>query len=153
MRGLRSWLGAGLTRAGRYRLPALAGLLTLLHAGAVEAQDVPAPAFHARAHGDSLLLTVGVPEGWSLYAPAGNRAGAPPAGRPLRILSGGEAVTFSAWPEPVLRSTVLGTARVHEAGSHTGTLRLGPGAPGELEIEWALCSDTLCVPGRSRVRY
>lgn len=142
-----------------------AAIALLAATGTLTAQDAAAPSFEAEARGDSVLLTVHVPEGWSLYAPvlegASSASTQPPAGRPLRILYRGQVVAPSTWPEPVRKNTVLGAADVHEPGGYRAALRLPAPAPyqleseieAEIEIEWALCSDTLCIPGRSRVRY
>ncbi len=141
--------------------------MALAHGGVLEAQDAGTPTFQAQSRGDVVLLQVAVPKGWSLYAPvladqdapgsptgAGSSGGTPPpVGRPLRILSDGEVVIPSTWPDAVVRSTVLGVARVHEPGVYLGRIVLAPSAPDEIEVEWALCSDTLCIPGRTRVTF
>ena len=135
-------------------------------AGGLSAQAVPGPVFGAEVEGDSVLLRFEVPEGWSLYAPvlpgpasdgtpeaAAFPGPSSPAGRPLRLFHGGELLTVATWPEPVVRNTVLGPAQVHEAGRHVGWIRLGKPAVGEIEVEWAICSQDLCVPGRTRVAF
>jgi hypothetical protein len=131
----------------------LAGLAAGIPVGGLRAQELAEPSFRAEARGDAVLVHFRVPEDWALYAPTASETppGAPAAGRPLRIFSRGRPVLPSSWPEPVVRPTALGRARVHEAGRYTGGIPVSDLGGGEIEIEWALCSDVLCVPGRSRV--
>ena len=55
--------------------------------------------------------------------------------------------------------TILGEAVLFDSGvtSRIGKIEDGntvfDSAPDEIEVEWALCSDTLCIPGRTRVTF
>lgn len=118
---------------------------------------------------DEVLVALTPPEGWSLYSldahvlfrlGLATGAGTDSAengdpfqlGRPLRFRTGDgrRLAPRSLRPAPRIRSTPWGASVVHE-GPVLVELQRPEAWDGALEVEWALCRDDLCVPGRSTV--
>lgn len=116
----------------------------------VAAPPEPKAALHGPVSEGAWRLELTVPDGWQIYAP---RTPVSSLGLPLTahwLSRTGRSEASIDGPEPTVRTTAAGPTAVHR-GTVTFTIAAPRTDVVGLELEWALCRDDQCVPGRTRI--